>query len=255
MPSLPPLSVQLWSVREQLEADLPRTLDRLAAIGFTRIEPFDLFNDAEGLAAAMAASGLSAPSAHASLTTARSAEEVFDAATRLGVGIVVDPMTPEVRWQTADGIGGIADELGAAAELAAAYGLVVGYHNHAFEVATTVDGRHALELFAKLVDRRVVLEVDAYWAAVGGADVPALIGRLGERVQLLHLKDGPYDMVDVHQVPIGSGRLPVWEIVDAATALRVPIIEFDGYAGDMFEGLTAAFAYATAGPVTGGRRA
>jgi sugar phosphate isomerase/epimerase len=248
MPTLPALSVQLWSVRDQLRADLQGTLDRIAAIGFTMVEPFDIVSDPGGLRSALAASGLRAPSAHASVTRDRTPDEVFEAAVAVGTGTVVDPMIDPTRWQTADGIRGIADQLDAAADRAATYGLRLGYHNHAFELSTKVDGWPALELFAQLVDPALVLELDTYWAAVGGQDVPALLGRLGDRVRLLHLKDGPLDGVDVHQLPIGRGTLPVWPIVQATPALEVPIIEFDGYAGDIFEGLTAAFAYASAGP-------
>ena len=52
------------------------------------------------------------------------------------------------------------------------------------------DGRHALEVFADQLDPDVMLEVDTYWAYAGGADVPALLGRLGDRVVALHVKDG-----------------------------------------------------------------
>ena len=39
--------------------------------------------------------------------------------------------------------------------------------------------RPALEVLAGSLDAGVLLEVDTYWAAVGGQDVPALLGRLG----------------------------------------------------------------------------
>lgn len=248
MAILPPLSVQLWSVREALRTDVSGTLDRIAGIGFTLVEPFDLFTDPAGLAAALAASGLRAPSTHSSLTREREPDEVFEAARSLGIGTVVEPGISEERWQTREGIERIAEQLGAAAQRAAAFGVRVGYHNHAFELATVVDGRPALEVFAELADPAIVLQVDAYWAAVGGQDVPALLTRLGDRVRLLHLKDGPLDMVDTHQLPIGRGRLPVWETVAATPALEIPVIEFDDYGGDIFEGLETAFAYASAGP-------
>src|SRR5262249_39993399 len=80
----------------------------------------------------------------------------------------------------------------------------------------------------------VHLEVDTYWALVGGADVPALLDRLGERVVALHLKDGDGSLHTKHQVPLGAGRLPVREILAAApTALRV--VELDDTEGDLFE--------------------
>ena len=70
-------------------------------------------------------------------------------------------------------------------------GLRLGYHNHDFELSSIVGGRPALEVLADALDPAVILEVDTYWAAVGGQDVPALLRRLGDRVRYLHVKDGP----------------------------------------------------------------
>ena len=119
---------------------------------------------------------------------------------------------------------------------ASAEGLRVGYHNHQFELETRIDGRHALEVFAELLDPGVVLEVDTYWAFAGGADVPALLGRLGERVAAIHVKDGDGTLDTKHQVAAGSGILPIPEILAAApAALRV--LELDDTDGDLVEAL------------------
>ena len=70
-----------------------------------------------------------------------------------------------------------------------------------------------------LADRlapEVVLQVDTYWAYAGGADVPALLTRLGDRVVALHIKDGDGSLDPTKQVPVGSGVLPVWDIIAAA---------------------------------------
>ena len=91
----------------------------------------------------------------------------------------------------------------------------------------------------------MVLELDTYWAAVGGEDVVALLGRLGDRVRLLHLKDGPIDNDNAAQLPLGAGAMPVAAIVDAATAAELAVLEFDDYAGDLFEGLADGLAFAT----------
>ena len=82
-------------------------------------------------------------------------------------------------------------ELNQAAVKAADHGLRLGYHNHDFELSSIVGGRPGLEVLADALDPAVILEVDTYWAAVGGQDVPALLGRLGDRVRYLHVKDGP----------------------------------------------------------------
>ena len=63
-------------------------------------------------------------------------------------------------------------------------------------------------MLADRLEPEVVLEVDTYWAYAGGADVPALLARLGDRVVALHIKDGDGSLDPSKQVPVGSGVLP-----------------------------------------------
>jgi sugar phosphate isomerase/epimerase len=235
-------SVQLYTVREALAEDLPAALDRLAAIGFTRVEPYALTTYGPALAKALPAAGLTAPTAHQQFVGRDDADAVFAAAAELGVGTVVDPRVPRERWTTADGVRAIADELSAAADRAAAHGVAVGYHNHAQELEISHGGRTALELLADGLDERVALEVDVYWAAVGGQDPAALLGRLGGRVRALHLKDGPVTADTRDQVAVGRGSLPIADIVAAApTALRV--VELDDTRGDRFAAVADSLAW------------
>jgi sugar phosphate isomerase/epimerase len=244
MTQLPDLSVQLYSVRSALTADCAGTIDRLATIGFTRVEPFALLVFAEQLKEALAGSGLTAPTSHQSLE-GEDLDLIFRTAADLGVGTVIHPFTPAERWRSRSDIEHLAGTLNAAAVKARDHGLRVAYHNHDWELSTQIDSRCALEVFADQLDPEVVLEVDAYWAGTGGADVPALLRRLGSRVVALHLKDGPLNGKTAEQLPLGSGDLPAAAIIAAATSLEFPVLEFDDYAGDIFDGIAAGYAYAT----------
>ena len=244
MTQLPDLSVQLYSVRSALTADCAGTIDRLATIGFTRVEPFALLVFADQLKAALAGSGLTAPTSHQSLE-GEDLDLIFQTAADLGVGTVIHPFTPAERWRSRSDIEQLAGTLNAAAAKARDQGLRVAYHNHDWELSTQIDNRCALEVFADHLDPEVVLEVDAYWAGTGGADVPALLRRLGSRVVALHLKDGPLNGKTAEQLPLGSGDLPAAAIIAAATSLEFPVLEFDDYTGDIFDGLSAGYAYAT----------
>src|ERR1035438_4742057 len=177
------LSVQLYSVREELQDDLLGTLRRIAEIGFTNVEPYD-FTAFMGLGSALTAAGLCAPTAHMRFI-GKDPAPIFEAARQLGIGTVIDPHVNEVRWQTVEDIAGIAADFNHAAKVAGEYGLVVGYHNHAMELESVIDGTPALELFSSLLDEQIVLELDTYWAAVGGQDPIKLLGRLGKRVTAL----------------------------------------------------------------------
>lgn len=237
------LSVQLYTVREHIAQDLPGSLRRLADIGYRRVEPWGLVDRADLLAEHLPTFGLAAPTAHVHLVGG-DIDAVFAAAEKVGVTTIIDPHVPEENWTEREGIERVAAQLGEIAERAADRGLRVGYHNHAFELERRVDGVSALEVFAAAAPESVVLEVDTYWAEVGGEPAVELLRRLGDRVQALHVKDGPRTKVDKDQVAVGDGVLPIAEILAAAPgALRV--VELDDHSGDVFEALERSFAFLT----------
>jgi sugar phosphate isomerase/epimerase len=156
---------------------------------------------------------------------------------------VIDPHIPEGQWQDATSIEAAAAKLNAAARKGARYGIRVGYHNHAWELESRIDGRSALEYFASLLDPLVVLEVDTYWAAVGGEDPADLLTRLGDHVAAIHVKDGPVTKDTKAQLPAGQGKIDIPSVLGAAPALEVAVIEFDDYAGDVFDGIAKSLNY------------
>lgn len=262
LPPTPP-SVQLYSVRDAISQDLHGAIARIADIGFTQVEPYAFVESADQLEIAFAASGVTAPSGHAPVIDSESPARTFEAANRLGITTVIDPFIPSDRWQYADGVKAIAERVNALAEQAATYGLRFGYHNHQWEFTNQIDGRPAYEVFAEQISSEVVLELDTFWATVGGADVPALLRALGERVQFLHIKDGkaggdiatslpsnesalvvPEALAAAfkEQTPAGQGDVDVRAILAAAPhALRV--VEFDDYAHDVFDGIAESFTW------------
>ena len=244
MPTTTPTSVQLYSVRDAVAHDLPGAIARLAEIGLRYVEPYAFHERTDEFRRAFAAAGVTAPSGHAPVLAAEDPAAIFDAAVALGMDTVIDPFLPAEEWQTADQVARLAERVNALAALAGERGLEFGYHNHAWELSTRIDGRHALEVFVGHLAPEVVLEVDTYWAAVGGADAPALLTALGDRVRLIHVKDGTLDGDIERQQPAGSGEVDVPAILAAApSATRV--IEFDAYGGDVFDGIARSLAWLT----------
>jgi sugar phosphate isomerase/epimerase len=239
-----PLSVQLYTVRDALSADLPGTLQRIADIGYTNVEAFGFVDNADELAAALRDAGLAAPSGHARLLDAgeQDLERIFHASTTLGFGTLIDPHIDESRWTTREDVEAIARELSALAPRAADHGLVLGYHNHAFEFSNRIDGVSAYEVFADALSDDVVLELDTYWVQVGGDDPVAVIGKYGEKVQFLHVKDGDGSHDDKQQVAVGNGIMPIREIIAAAPdALHV--VELDDHEGDVFQAVADSYTF------------
>jgi sugar phosphate isomerase/epimerase len=238
-------SIQLFTLRKALQADLPGTIRRVAEIGFTLVEPYNFVATANELGAALTENGLTAPSGHAPLLS-EDQDEIFSAAKELGITTVIDPFVPAEHWQRAEDIQATAEKLNAAAKKGAEYGIRIGYHNHQWELESVVEGKTALEYFAGFLNPEVVLEVDTYWAAVGGQNPVELLARLGERVKFIHIKDGPGTTDTKAQQPAGKGTIPVLDVVAAAKSLEVGVVEFDDYSGDIFEGIAESLAFLNA---------
>lgn len=238
----PPLSVQLYTVREALEADLDGTIDRLAAMGFKRAEPYNFAANTEALSAALQRNGMTAPTGHAPLLDG-DRDLIFEAARTLGIGTVIDPMVDPVRWSTEEAIVQTAQALDEVALLGAEYGITVGYHNHWWELETDFGGRTGLELLTEALDPAVVLEVDTYWVAVGGQNPAELLGKLGDRVRYIHIKDGALDKDNKSQVAVGAGRMDIPAVLAAAASVEVGVVELDDSAGDLFQALEDSLRY------------
>lgn len=244
-----PSALQLYTVREQLATDRAGILKRIAGYGYGAVEPFGITSDPQGLRAELDAAGLSVCSAHAA-PVGEDAGAVIDAARTLGADTVIVPYLPPPRFADADGVRGVAAELNEASARLAGEGMRLGYHNHDFELSSLIGGTPALEVLADQLDDAVLLEVDTYWAAVGGQDVVALLGRLGDRVRYLHVKDGPVVNREDFMTAVGSGRMPVAEIL-AASPSTWHVVELDRCATDMMTAVGDSLAWLTAQGLTG----
>ncbi|GAA4508955.1 sugar phosphate isomerase/epimerase family protein [Nonomuraea ferruginea] len=236
-------AVQLYSVRAEMTVRPTTTLTSLAAMGYRAVEPtFGLLgDDPRAFRELLEANGLTACSLHGPLLDEH-APAVLEAAAAIGTDTVIIPAIPPDGFSDRAAVEESARLINAAAARAAGAGLRLGYHNHHWELAARIGDRHALEVLAELLDPDVLLEVDLYWAVVGGADVPGLLSRLGDRVTHLHVKDGP-GTVDDAMTAVGSGTLPIPDILAAAPADAWRIVELDRCDGDMLEALAASRAY------------
>lgn len=240
------ISVQLYSVRESFAADPAGTLQRLAELGLHDVEPFGLLEHSESLRPLLAEFALNAPSAHVSLLDAPDPVRVFAVAAGLGVRTVIQPYWDRELWTREDDIKATAERLNDLAPLASEAGIRVGYHNHDAEARPIFDGRCGLDILVEHLDPRVVLELDTFWAAAGGTDPAELLERLGQRVQLAHLKDGPLQGTTSQQQPLGQGDMDLASILAAAPWLETGVLEFDDYQGDIFDALGRSLDHLTA---------
>jgi sugar phosphate isomerase/epimerase len=235
-------SLQLYSVRRQFDDDPAGTLRRVADIGYESVELVGFAGRAEYLGGLLRDAGLRAVSGHAHLVDAPDVADILRDAALLGLRAVIDPAIPRERWATRALIEESARAFTTVADLAHASGVEVGYHNHEWELQSTIDGRSGLDIFAEALDSRVVLEVDTFWAEVGGVSAPELLTRLGDRVHYLHMKDGPLSRETHTQVPLGQGSVDVPAVLAAAPHAH-RIVEFDDHDGDIFAAVEASWRF------------
>ena len=210
------LSVQLYTLREALEADTDRTLGELAELGFRQVEPFGLPQTAASLRPGLDRYDLTAPTAHGGFLDVDQ-DEVFAAAADLGVQTLIQPSVDPARWQDAAEIAAIADGLNEAAVTAAGYGLRVGYHNHHFELESKIDGRHALEVLAdQLSTPRSCSRSTPTGRTPAARTSPPCSAGWATAWSALHVKDGDGTLNTKAQTAVGSGILPVLDFLAAA---------------------------------------
>jgi sugar phosphate isomerase/epimerase len=237
-----PPALQLYTVRELLPGDRAGILARIAGFGYGAAEPYDILTDTDGLHADLTAAGLRVSSVHA-VPSGDKAEAIAAAVATLGTDTIIVPHMPPARFADADSVTALAGELNEMATWAAGHGLRLGYHNHDFELSSLIGGRPALEVLADQLRDEVVLEVDTYWAAVGGQDVPELLGRLGDRVRYLHVKDGPVVDREDFMTAVGSGKMPVAQVLAAAPSAEWHVVELDRCATDMMTAVGDSLAW------------
>jgi sugar phosphate isomerase/epimerase len=253
----PAISVQLYSLGSLPASDPAGVIGRLAALGFEEVEPvvrpdvpvpaemlewlksigasesdLPVPVDVPALKRALDEHGMRAPSSHAQLPEGDAAEAILDAHELLGTTFLVVPslFNPESLAMEAfddlDRIKRIADRFNVAADRAASRGMRVGYHNHQSEFSADFDGRSGLEVFFELTEPEVFAEIDVYWAHVAGRDPVELIEALGDRVVLLHVKDGD-GRAESPNTALGNGVIDLPAILAAATSARAHVVELE----------------------------
>jgi sugar phosphate isomerase/epimerase len=250
----PGIAVMMYTVLAQARADLEGTLARLAGIGYQGIETYGLVEEfgPARVRAAISAAGLTLTSAHAPFPAGERATAILDENEELGARVLVWSMERE-EFGSPDAIRRGAARVNEAAERASARGMAIAYHNHFAEFSQFHDGRQAYDLLLDELDDRVLVELDAYWALLGGADPGEVLARLGDRVRFVHVKDGPAVSYEEDvMVPVGDGRVDWARVLATPSGVRWHIVELERLGVDTFEALERSYAHLVGGGMSAG---
>jgi sugar phosphate isomerase/epimerase len=239
-----PIAVQLYTLREEVATQGMRAvLERVAELGYAGVELAGFGDlDAAEIARILDGTGMRAASAHIGMPDAPNVRELIDTHLEVGAERMVFPYIGPDGFADRESIARSAASLNSAASVAREAGTTVGYHNHFWEL-NHVDGEPALARFYAETDPDVFAEIDIYWAQVGKVDPASFVAGLGDRVQLLHVKDGPADQYESPMVAVGQGAVDVPAVLAAAPAAEWHIVELDQCATDMFGAVAESYDY------------
>lgn len=222
---IPPnrISIQLYSIREDLEKDYDRSLRYVAEAGYPRVEQAGYYGrSARELRRFHKRIGVWTSSSHDGLSGTRDELEVkLENANTMRQRYVV---VPYLNSDNPDDWKKYAWHMNSEAAAAQRAGLRYGYHNHAHEFLPLSNGKRPWDIFNEELDPHLVhFEVDLYWIATGGIqsgdagdDVEGYVNEhindAALRVRQYHVKD--LDPATGDMCDLGTGNIDFPRIFD-----------------------------------------
>lgn len=265
---LKPLGVQLYSLRDYAEKDFVAVLKKVADIGYKAVEPAGFWNlQPAEFKKIIDDLGLEIYTSHS--PWARATEDVnqmVDTLGILGLDKVVCGYGPEA-FKDLDAIKRTADETNGFIEAYGKHGITVFQHNHYWEFEKLGD-KYKYELYMELCPE-LKLELDAFWSTnLGKEDPVAMMKLFSDRVVQLHMKDGICSQkaenagmvnglldMKIDLLPLGTGTLPIKDIVDAAPAsCETIVVELDYCEVEMWKAIEQSYKFMTENGIAAGNK-
>lgn len=197
-PYLRTLGLQVWTVRNELERDLPGTLRAIKAAGYAQIELMRTLNAHDFVPTAREL-GLGLSSAFIDWTSLAQPgpdspadlDRTLAIARELRLKYLVFGYLGKGTRETVTQMRGHAAAANAFGRRCRDAGIQLCYHHHSFEFAPLADGRTTgWEILLDEFDPRLVqLELDVFWVSIAGHDPVKMLHDLRGRVAQVHLKD------------------------------------------------------------------
>ena len=224
-----PIGVQLYTVRNLVEKNLPSVLKQISAIGYQQVETYwnVYVHPAKELRQMIDGAGLSVPSGHFDY---EGFEGKLDYAKQLGVNWMVCPMLPKNMQSSWQGFHAAAKQFNDWGKRVADLGMRFAFHNHDYEFKPYDNGKTGYQILLDETDPNLVFfEMDCYWITQAGQDPVEMLHRLGKRVRMIHLKDrkpgfpSSYDMEasSSHFTEVGHGSINWKAVIDTAQKMGI----------------------------------
>ncbi len=202
------IGVQLYSVRDKMEADMYATLKAIKEMGYDYVEFAGYFGkSAQEVRAMLDELGLEAPSVHQSYDLfLEQGQAAVDYIKTLGAKFAVIPWMGVENHKGADGFDTAVADIKKVGKLLADNGITLLYHNHDFEFET-YEGKYKLDWLYETIDADLLqTEIDTCWVHYAGQEPCAYLKKYAGRAPVVHLKDFECEA-------LGGG--PVYALIDA----------------------------------------
>jgi len=207
------IGMQIYTLRDEMNLGYDEVLKRIADTGYKSIEMTYDPKNGEEVGRLLKKYGLIATGAHIGIDAIENElETVTGFLDNIGAVNAVIPWVADDAIDTAEKTAETAKRFEAAAKKLAPMGYAVGFHNHTVEFARKFDGKTVIDIFFEEAPT-LKFQVDAGWAHAAGADVTAVLDKIGARLTSVHIKD-----VDEKNTPteIGSGKVDMKSVIETA---------------------------------------
>ena len=222
-----PIGLQLYSLRDQFQKDVPGTLALARSFGFTYVELAGTYGQSpEQFKTLLEQNGLKAVAGHFAYEQYRDdPEAIARQANAMGLkyaGCAWIPHQGDFDEKTCREAIQVFNHAGA---VLAQHGLKFFYHVHGFEFQPYGSGTLLDLLMTETKPQFVNFEMDIFWIVFPGQDPVRLLEKYGKRWQLMHLKDMKRGLqtgaltggTDVrNDVPLGQGQIDLPSLLRAA---------------------------------------
>ena len=226
------LGLELYSVRHQMEKDLPGALKLVRGWGFEQVEGGNFYGrTAAEFKGLLSQNGLEMQSMLVGYEALRDdMPAIVRNATTVGAKMVGTAWIPHQRPFGRQHVDAAIKDFASFGKALRAEGLRFFYHVHGYEFQKDGDGTLMDTLVTNTPPDLVDFQADVFWVQRGGGDPAALLTRYPKRFTSLHLKDMARDLTtgdptgtapDEACVVFGTGQIDFPAIFRAARASGV----------------------------------
>jgi len=224
-----PIGLQLYSVRNECEKDLPGTVAAVAKMGYRAVEFAGYYGrDAKTLRKLLDEHGLKCCGTHIGLETllGDNLPKTIEFNQTLGNKFLIVPGLGEKYTKSRQAWQDTAALFNELADKVKPHGMRVGYHNHTIEF-TELDGELPWDTFFGKTKKEVVMQFDTGNAMQGGGDATVYLKRYPGRAATVHLKS--FSKAKPNAL-MGDDELPwpkIFELCETSGGTEWYIVEYE----------------------------